>query len=94
MIKDSTNKVREFLKSKITSEMSTDEINSYQKMIEELDSIDNEDEKASQELTKCKDTIVTLVNKQGNANPPKDETGQQAPRSLEEIAQSVVNGGN
>ena len=93
MIKDSTNKVRDFLKSKITTEMSNDENNAYQSILEELDVIDKEDDAHSQELTKCKDTIVTLVNKQGSANPPKDAVGEQAPRTLEEIAVSVVNGG-
>lgn len=93
MIKDSTGKVKDFIKGLITSEMESSELQKYQDMITELDSIDNDEARIQKELTDCKDQIVKLVKSQGSANPPKEQIGEPTPRSLEEIASSVINGG-
>ena len=84
--------VKNFLKGLITSETSTDDVQKYQGLISEIEEVEQEQKSTSDELAKCKDTIVSLVNHQGSAKPPKDDVNTQ-PRSLEEIAQSVINGG-
>lgn len=87
-----TDKVRNFLKGKINDQMSAEELQDYQSMLEELDNIDNESKATHEELAKCKDQIVTLVRTQGTATPPADDP-EPKPRSLQEIANSVINGG-
>lgn len=88
-----TETIQAFIKSLITNETPVDDVNKYQEMVKELSTIDDEIESTNHELNKCKDKIVELVNSQGDATPPKEPNGNQTPRSLEEIAQSVINGG-
>lgn len=93
MSKDSTGKLRDFIKGLMTNEMETSELQKCQEMLGELDSIDSNEEQYKQDLTDCKDQIVKLVKSQGTSNTPKDEIGEPQPRSLEDIAKSVINGG-
>ena len=88
-----TENISNFIKSLITNETPVDDVQKYQDMINELDSIDNEIESTHSELVKCKDKIVDLVNTQGTSKPPMDNLGDKTPRSLEEIGESVINGG-
>lgn len=89
-----TESISNFIKSLITNETPVDDVQKYQDMLTELNSIDNEIESTQTELVKCKDKIVELVNTQGTSKPPMDSIGDKTPRSLEEIGQSVINGGN
>ena len=88
-----TENISNFIKSLITNETPMDDVQKYQDMLDELDSIDNEIESTHTELVKCKDKIVDLVNTQGSSKPPVDNVGTPNPRSLLEIGQSVINGG-
>ena len=88
-----TENISNFIKSLITNETPVDDVQKYQEMLNELDSIDNEIESTHTELVKCKDKIVDLVNTQGSSKPPVDNVGTPNPRSLLEIGQSVINGG-
>ena len=88
-----TENISNFIKSLITNETPVDDVQKYQDMLNELDSIDNEIESTHTELVKCKDKIVDLVNTQGSSKPPVDNVGTPNPRSLLEIGQSVINGG-
>ena len=90
-IKEKTSSIREYLKSLINNEMSADQLDKHQSVLAELDEIDKEDTANLQEITSCKDKIVSLVKSQGTATPPKD-TVEKEPRSLEEIAQAIMGG--
>ncbi len=59
-------------------------------MIRELDEVEKEEDSYKQEISSCKDQIVSLVKSQGSATPPQDEPRQ--PRSLEEIANAITGG--
>ena len=89
-MKESTNKIRDYLKSLITKEMSADQLEQHQSMINELDQIDQQEDNLHKEIDDCKDQIVKLVKSQGTATPPQDEP--KKPRSLEEIAQAIRGG--
>ena len=89
-----TESISNFIKSLITNETPIDDVQKYQNMLNELNSIDSEIESTQTELVKCKDKIVELVNTQGTSKPPIDNLGDKTPRTLEEIGQSVINGGN
>lgn len=89
MIKETTSKLREYLQSIMTKDMSAEELEKHQTALSSLDSLDNEEESYQNEIASCKDQIVRLVKSQGNANPPKEE---QQPRSLEEIANAITGG--
>lgn len=90
MIKDRTKVLREYLQSITTKDMSAEQLEKHQSMINELDEVDKEDDLNLKEISDCKDQIVSLVKSQGSSNPPKDEP--QKPRSLEEIAQATIGG--
>lgn len=88
-----TNNVINFFKGLISSDTTTaEDVEKYQGFIKELEEVDQESLKKDEDISNYKDKIVSLVNHQGSANPPKDDVGN-TPRSLEEIAQSVINGG-
>ena len=93
MIKSKTKEVRDFITGLINSDMSTEDIEKHQKMLSKLDEIDKEEESLTQEINSCKDKIVSLIKTEGSANPPQDGEGNKNPRSLEEIAKSIANGG-
>lgn len=93
MIKSKTEEVRAFIKSLIKSDMSTEDIDKHQKMLDKLDEIDKDEDSYTQEINSCKDKIVSLIKTEGSANPPQDGEGDKKPRSLEEIAKSIANGG-
>ena len=90
MIKDRTARIREYLQSITTKDMSADDLKVHQSMIAELDEVDKEDDSNLKEISDCKDQIVSLVKSQGSSNPPKDEP--QKARSLEEIASAMIGG--
>ena len=93
-MKEKVELIKEFLKNHITSDMDTETIKSYNDMIEQADAILDEHNDLEKELVSAKDTIVKLVKTQGNSNPPSDPTPQEKqPRGLEEIAESISNGG-
>ena len=73
--------------------MSAEDIDKHQKMLNQLDEIDKEEESYTKEIGECKDKIVSLIKTEGTANPPQDGEGNKQPRSLEEIAKSIANGG-
>lgn len=88
-----TNNVINFFKGLISSDTTTaKDVAKYQGFIKELEEVDQESLKKDEDISNYKDKIVSLVNHQGSATPPKDDAGN-TPRSLEEIAQSVINGG-
>ena len=91
-IKEKTKVVKEFLKSHITKDMKTEDIEKYQQMIQHLDDIDGEEDTYTKEISDCKDKIVSLIKNEGSANPPQDEQEKQ-PRSLKEIAESISKDG-
>ncbi len=92
-MKEKISNVREFIKGLITTEMSNEDIEKHQKMLNELDDIEKEEESYKKEISECKDKIVSLIKTEGSSNPPKEDGGNQQPRSLEEIAKSISNGG-
>lgn len=89
-MKESTNKIREYLNGLITKEMSAEQLEKHQEMLGELDKIDTAEDTYNKEIDDCKDQIVKLVKSQGTANPPQD--GPKQPRSLEEIATAIIGG--
>lgn len=93
MIKTKTEEVRAFIKGLIKSDMPTEDIDKHQKMLETLDEIDKDEESYNKEINSCKDKIVSLIKAEGSANPPQENEGDKKPRSLEEIAKSMTNGG-
>ena len=93
-MKEKVEKIKEFLKGLINTDMDTETINKYNEIIGQVDAILDEHNGLEKELVSAKDTIVNLVKTQGNSNPPQDPTPQEKqPRGLEEIAQSISNGG-
>lgn len=91
MIKTKTENVRAFIKGLISSDMSAEDIDKHQKVLDTLDEIDKEEDSYTNEINVCKDKIVSLIKTEGTANPPQDE-GNKQPRSLEEIAKSISGG--
>ena len=92
MIKSKTEEVRAFIKGLINKDMSSEDIEKHQKMLDNLDAIDKDEESYTKEINSCKDKIVSLIKSEGSANPPQEEENKK-PRSLEEIAKSISNGG-
>jgi len=92
-IKTSTQNLREFITSQIKSDMEKSEIDKYQEILKELDTINSEDDARDKELVECKEVIIKQVKTSGSKDEPKEQESEKEPRSLEEIAQSIENGG-
>ena len=90
-IKESTQKVKEFITSLISADMSKETIDKHQAMLTELDSIVAEDDAKDKELIECKEVIIKQVKTQGSRDDSHDNEPKE-PRSLEEIAREVVGG--
>ena len=93
MIKSKTEEVRAFIKGLINPNMSSEEIDKHQAILNKLDEIDKDEDSYNKEINSCKDKIVSLIKSEGSANPPQENEGDKKPRSLEEIAKSISNGG-
>ena len=91
-IKDSTKAVKEFISGLLKPDMSKEEIDSYNKIISRLDSIDEEDTARDSELIECKEVIINQVKNQGSNEKPHGNDEPRKPRSLEEIATEEIGG--
>lgn len=87
------NLVKDFLKGKINNEMSSEELDSYNKMLGACDEVLNADTSRDNEVSSLKDVIIRSVQTTGDSKPPKEEQEEKKPRTLEEIANDVKSGG-
>ena len=92
-IKENSNVIRQYLKDMTSADMSSEQLERHNSIIKMLDDNDAEEDKLITEINKGKNTIVSLIQSQGSAVAPQNPSGEPTPRSLEEIAQSIVNGG-
>lgn len=89
------NLVKDFIKGKINNEMSSEELDSFNKVLGACDEILTADTSRDNEVSSLKDVIIRSVQNSGDSKPPKDEldTKEKKPRTLEEIANDVKSGG-
>ena len=83
-------------KSRITTEMSADEINAVNEDVASIEELDRSYDALVSENAKLKDTIVRMVSTEGNGSKPADESGGSKPKTIEECvaeAQSQQEGG-
>ena len=89
-IKEITSDIRAYLQEITTKDMTAEQLEKHNRMISRLDEADKEEDAYAKEISDCKDIIVGKIKSQGSAVPPQEE---KKPRSLEEIAQDILNGG-
>lgn len=89
------NLVKDFIKGKINNEMSSEELDSFNKVLGACDEILTADTSRDNEVNSLKDVIVKSVKNSGDSKPPKDEldNNEKKPRTLEEIANDIKSGG-
>lgn len=92
-IKDYSKTIKDFITGLITPEMEKSKIDEYNNILNVVDSINSEDESRDNELVECKEVIIQQLKSQGSSDEPKEEKEEVQPRSLEEIATSISNGG-
>lgn len=83
--------IKDFIQGSVKEDMSVDELNKHNEMLKACDDVLEENKAVESDLLSAKDTIVNMVKNQGSSNPPKEAEGNK-PKSLEEIALSVIGG--
>ena len=84
-IKEKLDSLRARAKARIKPESTKEEIDAYNEIIKEIDEIEKEHNDVLSVNAKYKDTIVNMVLKEGNSEPPKDEDEGKSPQSMEEF---------
>lgn len=83
-----------YLSGLITEDMNVEQINEINAHINKCDEALDEYKKTDDELLSAKETIIKIVKNSGSSEVPQDSSEvSKAPRSLEEIANSIKNGG-
>ena len=83
--------LRAEVKSQIKPESSEEEITRLNGISAKLDELETDYNAVVTENAKFKDTIVKMVTTEGNSDKPKDETGDDKPKTIEEIVQEELN---
>ncbi len=83
--------LRAEVKSQIKPESSEEEITRLNGISAKLDELETDYNSVVTENAKFKDTIVKMVTTEGNSDKPKDETGDDKPKTIEEIVQEELN---
>ena len=83
--------LRAEVKSQIKPESSEEEITRLNGISAKLDELETDYNSVLTENAKFKDTIVKMVTTEGNSDKPKDETGDDKPKTIEEIVQEELN---
>ena len=83
--------LRAEVKSQIKPESSEEEITRLNGISAKLDELETDYNSVVTENAKFKDTIVKMVTTEGNSDKPKDEIGDDKPKTIEEIVQEELN---
>ena len=83
--------LRAEVKSQIKPESSEEEITRLNGISAKLDELETDYNSVVTENAKFKDTFVKMVTTEGNSDKPKDETGDDKPKTIEEIVQEELN---
>lgn len=83
--------LRAEVKSQIKPESSEEEITRLNGISAKLDELETDYNSVVTENAKFKDTIVKMVTTEGNSDKPKDETGDDKPKTIEEIVAEELN---
>lgn len=70
--------------AKITADSSQEEIDEYNGMIADIDSLGASHEELVTEHAKTKDTLVRMVTSQGSGDKPRDAVDGSKPKTIEE----------
>ena len=79
------------MKSQIKPESSEEELTRLNGISAKLDELETDYNSVVTENAKFKDTIVKMVTTEGNSDKPKDETGDDKPKTIEEIVAEELN---
>lgn len=83
--------LRAEVKSQIKPESSEEELTRLNGISAKLDELETDYNSVVTENAKFKDTIVKMVTTEGNSDKPKDETGDDKPKTIEEIVAEELN---
>ena len=83
--------LRAEVKSQIKPESSEEEITRLNGISAKLDELETDYNSVVTENAKFTDTIVKMVTTEGNSDKPKDETGDDKPKTIEEIVAEELN---
>lgn len=89
--KEKLDALRAEVKSQIKPDSSEEEITRVNGLSAQLDDLETEYNSVVTENAKFKDTIVKMVTTEGNSDKPKDETGDDKPKTIEEIVAEELN---
>ena len=83
--KEQLDSLRSKIKAKIKPESSQEELNEYNGLLGDLDTIETEYNSLSQENAKFKDKIVNMVLNEGDDKTPPDDSSGSKPKSMEQF---------
>ena len=82
------------IQAKIKADSTPEEIEEWNSMLTEFDSLEASHNEVVTENAKFKDTIVRMVTTQGDGNKPGDDSTGSKPKSIEEcVAEELDKGG-
>lgn len=89
--KEKLDALRAEVKSQIKPESSEEEITRVNGLSAQLDELETDYNAVVTENAKFKDTIVKMVTTEGNSDKPKDDVGDDKPKTIEEIVAEELN---
>ena len=83
--KEQLDSIRSKIKAKIKPESSKEELDEYNGLLGDLDTIETDYNSLSQENAKFKDKIVNMVLNEGDDKTPPDDSSGSKPKSMEQF---------
>lgn len=91
--KETLNSIKSKIQAKITPEMSAEELENWNGILGEIDSLQESHNKVVTSEATLKDIVVRMVQTQGNADKPRDASTESKPMSIDECVSEVLNKG-